>query len=159
MDADSLMRPKDGPYKFHLVPQFWEFIAAKAEEGVIASTSLVYGEICNSYDNDPLRIWAEERPGPPLFREPTDAVYACFKEVADYVDANYRPEWAQAWLKKADPWLIAHAKAEGGTVVTFEVLVGRGAKEVKIPNVCRALKLADPINTWEMLDALGARFG
>ena len=75
-------------------------------------------------------------------------------EVADYVNATYEPEQAHLFLAGADPWLIAHAKAEGGTVVTFEALVGPGAKIVKVPNVCRALGLSDPIDTWAMLDVL-----
>lgn len=154
MDADSLMRPKDGPYRFNRVPQFWTFIEEKAAEDIIAISTLVYREICDAYDDDPLRVWAEERQGPPLFQEPTEEAFRCMTEVADHVNANYQPEWAQAFLAKADPWLIAHAKAEGGIVVTFEVLVGPGAKDPKIPNVCRALGLSDPINTWQMLDAL-----
>ena len=159
MDADSLMRPKDGPYKFGRVPQFWAFIEEKVAEGIIASVALVYREICDAYDDDPLRVWAEERPGPPLFREPTEEVFQCMTEVADNVNANYEPQWAQAFLAKADPWLIAHAKAEGGTVVTFEKFAGLGTNKPKIPNVCRALGLSDPIDTYEMLDRFNARFG
>jgi hypothetical protein len=154
MDADSLMQPKDGPYKIERVPSFWEFIEAKAAAGIIASSVFVYREICDAYQGDPLRIWAEARAGTPLFREPSDDVQCCMNEVADYVNGNYEPEQAQLFLAKADPWLIAHAKADGGTVVTFEALVGPGAKIVKIPNVCRALGLGDPINTYQMLDAL-----
>ena len=158
LDSNSLMTPKDGPYKFDRVPQFWAFIEEKVEEGIIANVALVYREICDAYDDDPLRVWAQERPGPPLFPEPTDEAFRCMTEVADYVNANYEPHWAQAFLAKADPWLIAHAKAEGGIVVTFEKLVGPGGKRPKIPNVCRALGISDPIDTWEMLDRLDARF-
>ncbi len=159
MDSDSLMRPKDGPYKFQRVPQFWKFIEEQIAEGIVASSVFVYQEICEAYDDDPLRVWAEARPGPPAFREPTEAVSQCMTEVADLVNANYQPEWAQSFLSKADPWLIAHCRAEGGTIVTFEVLVGPGAKEPKIPNICRDLGLADPVDTWEMLERLDARFG
>lgn len=69
MDADSLMRPKDGPYKHERVPQFWAFIEAQAAANIIATSVLVYKEICEAYADDPLRVWAEARAGPPLFRE------------------------------------------------------------------------------------------
>lgn len=154
MDADSLMRPKDGPLKIDRVPSFWAFIEEQAEADIIASSVFVYKEICDAYENDPLRVWAEARSGPPLFRDPSDDVQHHMSEVADYVNATYEPEQAQLFLAGADPWLIAHAKAEGGTVVTFEALVGPGAKIVKVPNVCRALGLSDPIDTWAMLDVL-----
>lgn len=154
IDADSLMRSKDGPYKIDRVPSFWEFVEAKAEADVVASSVWVYREICAAYEDDPLRIWAEARSGTPLFREPSDDVQSCMKDVTNYVNANYKPEEAQLFLDKADPWLIAHAKADGGIIVTFEVLVGPGAHRVKIPNVCRAFGLHDPINIYQMLDAL-----
>lgn len=79
LDSDSLMRPKDGPYRFGLVPQFWKFIEEKAAEGVIASSVFVYQEICDAYDDDPLRIWAEDRPGRLYFANQArrcNAVYA-----------------------------------------------------------------------------------
>jgi len=85
MDSDSLMRPKDGPYKFELLPQFWEFIDRKSIEGVIASSIFVYQEIMDAYEDDPLRRWAEARSGPPLFQEPNEAVQRCLNEVADFV--------------------------------------------------------------------------
>ncbi len=159
MDSDSLMRPKDGPYKFELLPQFWEFIDRKSIEGVIASSIFVYQEIMDAYEDDPLRRWAEARSGPPLFQEPNEAVQRCLNEVADFVNGNYRPEWASKFLKGADPWLIAHAKTQGGKVVTFEQLVGPNAKEPKIPNVCRGLGITDPIDTYQMLVELNAHFG
>ncbi len=42
LDSDGLMTPKDGPYRFEMIPQFWEFIERKAAEGIIASSVLVY---------------------------------------------------------------------------------------------------------------------
>lgn len=159
LDSDSLMRPKDGPYRFGLVPQFWKFIEEKAAEGVVASSIFVYKEICNAYDDDPLRTWAEDRPGLPLFREPSEAVQRCLGDIADFVNANYNPEWAAEFLSGADPWLIAHARVEGGKVVTFESWHGPNARKPKIPNVCRALGVTDPIDTYQMLVELNADFG
>ncbi len=155
VDSDGFMTPKDGPYRFAMVPQFWTFIEQKATEGVIASSILVYKEICDAYDDDPLRTWAQARPGPPLFLPPDKAVQRCLNEVVDYVNKTYKAPYTAGFLSKADPWIIAHAKATGGTVVGFESRHGQGAKEPKIPNVCQALGLPDPIDTYEMADKLG----
>ena len=157
LDSDALMTPKDAPYRFEMIPQFWEFIERKADEGIIASSVLVYKEICEAYDDDPLRTWAEARPGPPLFLEPDEAVQRCMNEVANYVNANYEAPWAGKFLSGADPWLIAHAKAKGGRVVGFEREHGLGGKEPKIPNVCLALGLPNRINTYAMLAELSFR--
>jgi len=159
LDSDGLMTPKDGPYRFKMVPQFWEFIERKAAEGIIASSVLVYREICDAYDNDPLRTWAEARPGPPLFLEPDEDVQRCLSQIVDYVIENYHDAAEVThFLSKADPWLIAHAKAKGGRVVGFERSGGgAGSKKPKIPDVCQALGLPDPIDTYEMAAILGFR--
>ena len=128
LDSDSLMVAKDGPYAFDLVPAFWEFIDQKAVEGIVATSEKVYEEIMNAYEDDPLRVWAQARQGEPLFRTASEAVQLCVNEVADYVQNNYAPEWAARFFKGADPWLIAHAKAEGGRVVTFEIMQARVRK-------------------------------
>lgn len=117
----------------------------------------VYKEICDAYDDDPLRTWAEARSGPPLFLEPDETVQRCLSQVVDYVIANYDAPFAAGFLSKADPWIIAHAKAAGGRVVGFERWHGEGAKRPQIPNVCRGLGLPDPINTYEMAARLGFR--
>ncbi len=158
LDSDSLMRPKDGPYAFQILPQFWELIEEKATEGIIASSIFVYQEICRAYDDDPLKVWAQARKGPPLFLEPCEAAQRFYKEVVEYVNTAYRPEWAAKFLSGADPWMIAHAKTHGGKIVTFEIPRGAGANEAKIPNVCRELGVPPPINTWEMLIEMGVSF-
>jgi len=159
MDSDSLMTPKDGAYAFKLLPQFWELVEAKAIEGVIASSSFVYDEICDAYDHDPLKQWAQARKGPPLFLTPCETAQQCMNEVAEYVNSAYNHRaWIEHFLSKADPWMIAQCKAHGGKIVTFETLHGQGAHEPKIPNVCRALGLPDPINTWEMLTEMNVSF-
>lgn len=159
MDSAGLMTPKDGPYQFALLPQFWECIEEKAEAGIIACSSFVYDEILDAYDDDPLRVWATARPGPPLFVEPSEEVQTCVVEVNDYVNAHYAPAWAADFLAGADPWLIAHAMVDGARVVTFETMREANFTRPKIPNVCRALGVATPINTYQMLVELNVNFG
>jgi hypothetical protein len=51
--------------------------------------------------------------------------------------AAEHPGWVQGQLNEADPFVIAHAKAESSTVVTEESRKGPGTvdKNLKIPNV------------------------
>ena len=57
-------------------------------------------------------------------------------------------------MNRADPWVIAHAISQGGTVVTLEEKVMDTSQQVKIPNVCSHFKVTC-INTYQMLRELG----
>jgi hypothetical protein len=132
LDADSLIAPHRGPYRFAVVPQFWEFLAQKAKEDTIASPQMVLDELPQ---NDELGIWARQA-AITMFRPPTDAVQAIVRQVADYVQGNpdYRRHWVVRFLAGADPWVIAHAKASNARVVTFEIRQPQ-ARKPKIPDV------------------------
>ena len=54
----------------------------------------------------------------------------------------------------ADPWVIAHAIAHGGVVVTFEARAPVNSQQVKIPNVCQHFHMRC-ITTYQMLRELG----
>jgi Domain of unknown function (DUF4411) len=60
-------------------------------------------------------------------------------------------------MSGADPWLIAHANNTKGVVVSHESNRHPNAKKVRIPDVCAALGVSC-IDTYEMLDRLGAEF-
>jgi len=59
-----------------------------------------------------------------------------YDEIADYVNRNFPQYQAADFLDGADPWLIAHAKAYGGKVVTFEVSAPSSTKP-KIPDIAK----------------------
>ena len=61
------------------------------------------------------------------------------------------------FLAKADPWLIAHAIASGGKVVTQETRAGENSRRAKIPNVCDFFGV-EAMNMDDMLRELGASF-
>jgi hypothetical protein len=61
------------------------------------------------------------------------------------------------FLGGADPWLIAKAMTINATVVTHEQLNLAARRKFLIPNVCQ--HFGGPfIDTFELLNALGARF-
>lgn len=156
LDADSFIRSKNDFYGFDIAPGFWNFLDQKVADGIIASSRLVYDELHNEVE-DELSEWVEARRGSGLFVEPDADVQAAFQEIADYVNGHYPSHQAAAFLDGADPWLIAHAKAHGGTVVTFEESRPHSQKP-KIPDICAAFGLQRPIKIWDVLRQLGASF-
>ena len=134
LDADSLIESKKGPYAFDIVPGFWTFLEQKAAEGIIASSFTVYKEFEDYEAEDDLLQWAKQQKDVGFFVEPDTIVQTIFRQIADYVNNTYPQHNASDFLNGADPWIIAHAKAYGGRVVTFETSAPY-AKTPKIPDV------------------------
>lgn len=154
IDTDSFIRAKNEAYGFDLAPGFWKVIDQKASEGIIASSIWVYHEIVDEGTDD-LAQWARERETSGLFIEPDEAVQLQFKQIADYVNEHYKPYKAQEFLAHADPWIIAHAKACGGEVVTFECRANPNSTSpaVKIPDVADAFDVKC-LDLWKLLRVL-----
>ena len=135
LDSVSLITAKNGPYGFDIAPSFWTFIERKMNAGMISSSSFVYDEIAEG-DEDELLLWAREQRENGYFIEPDGVVQTIFRQIADYVNRNFPQYQAADFLDGADPWLIAHAKAYGGKVVTFEVSAPSSTKP-KIPDIAK----------------------
>ena len=59
------------------------------------------------------------------------------------------------FLDRADPWVIAHAIVNGGTVVTHEKRNPDASYKVKIPNMCERFNV-NYIDAYQMLRDQGA---
>ena len=153
LDANVFIEAAKGPYGFSIVPGFWAFLEGLALRGTIGSSVLVYSELKEGGDH--LAVWAGSQQHLNLFREPDADVQTRFGEIADHILRRYDEANASNFLASADPWLIAHASAEGGTLVTLEVRVPENSRKIKIPNVCDHLGVRT-INTYQMLRELGA---
>lgn len=88
-----------------------------------------------------------------FFIEPDPLVQSIFRQVADYVNENYEQYQASEFLDGADPWLIAHTKAYGGRVVTFEISAPT-SKKPKIPDVGEKFDVKC-LNVYKMARELG----
>ncbi|MBI2909639.1 MAG: DUF4411 family protein [Chloroflexi bacterium] len=152
LDADSPITPSRGPYRFSFGTALWDFLHQQADEKLIGSSTLVLGEL---RDGDELAQWARQQVS--LFIVPDDSVQRAFSEVADKVNgaARFQPQHVQAFLSGADPWIIAHARAYGGRIVTFEKPEPASTKP-KIPDVASAFGLSC-LSLWDMLGELGFR--
>ena len=83
---------------------------------------------------DQLKGWAKQQAN--MFKEPDASVQAALTAVVTNVEANgrYAPQHKAKFLSGADPWVIAHAAALGGRVITFEKAEPM-SKRPKIPDV------------------------
>ena len=97
--------------------------------------------------------WARRVKEDGFFIEPDALVQTSYREIADYVNDKYVSYEASKFLDDADPWIIAHAKAYGRKVVTFEVSAPN-SKEPKIPDVGSGFDIKWQ-NTFEMVRELG----
>jgi len=156
LDTDSFVRPYREAYRFATIPKFWEFLEQKSKEQVIVSSELVLRELVDN-DSDELGAWAKQQQGT-LFLAPTEAVQQALGQVVESVknNKNYADFWVHDFLGGADPWIIAHAKALSGRVVTFEVPAPY-SKKPKIPDVAAQFGVKC-ISLWDMLTELKASF-
>lgn len=156
LDTDSFVRPYREAYRFATVPKFWEFLEQKSKEQVVVSSELVLQELDDN-DPDELGVWAKQQKGM-LFLAPTEAVQQVLGQIAESVKNNkqYADYWVHKFLGGADPWIIAHAKAIGGRVVTFEKPEPY-SKKPKIPDVAAPFGVKC-ISLWDMLTELKASF-
>jgi Domain of unknown function (DUF4411) len=137
LDAGVLIEAKNGLYAFELVPKFWTFIETELVSGAVRMPKIAFDEICAG--NDDLAKWCKARKNVGHFCCKADKdVQNAMKTVANYVASNNKPHRAAEFLKGADGWIIAHAIATGGFVVTEETKGGYKSK-VKIPDVSKAL--------------------
>lgn len=59
----------------------------------------------------------------------------CYRDIANYIVANFSREKAEDFLSGADPWVIASAWYVGGTVVTHESSSRK--RKIRIPVICQ----------------------
>jgi len=115
---------------------------------------MVYAEILGI--DDALAKWAKNRKKSSYWPEPDGDVQSTYRDIAQHVEKHYRassPAKLGNFLAKADCWIIAHAKAKGGTVVSRESKVDKRSLTPKVPNVCATFDVPF-IETMAMLKIL-----
>lgn len=154
LDANIFIQAKNTFYAFDIAPVFWEWLESQAEVGNVFCISSVYDEIVE--DDDDLATWLRARRD--TFRvEITPDTQRIMADISNYVVRNYPLKNADPFLERADPWIIAHAKAAKCIVVTQEREVPDNSKKVKIPNICEMFDVKC-IDLFAMMRQLNARF-
>ena len=97
--------------------------------GLFAVPTKYWMKLCRE---DWLASWADGIKGD-LFVKSDAPIQKAFTPIADHVTKSYPPQWVAKFLAKADPWVIAHAQVDSGTIVTLETR--SEPSHVKIPIV------------------------
>jgi hypothetical protein len=123
-------------YPMDIFPAFWRKIEELVQDGYVVSIDAVYHEILE--EEDSLSRWATEsfHGWRPAKGDPVIGQY--YTQIAQYIDGLSSKSRAAKdnFLKGADGWLVAYARAKSATVVTHEKSVTSSSKKIKIPDVC-----------------------
>jgi hypothetical protein len=158
LDANTLIEAKNRYYSMTICPGYWAWILQSHGQGLVASIETVGQELQRG--NDELAAWSTTHKD--IFWTVSDeATQEAFTKVATYVVNSATQMKAGAvedFLSGADPWLIAKAMTMPSSVlVTHEQLNPHAKRKFIIPNVCQQFGVKW-IDTFQVLDATGARF-
>lgn len=137
-------------YPRDIFPAMWSNI----EWSVLVGDSCICEAILREVNRggDELHRWAKDLPG--FVCPATDVELASVAEIA-----VAHPGWVQGQLNEADPFVIAHAKAEVSTIVTEETRKGPNTldRNQKIPNIADEHEI-ETINFFDYVRKHGWRF-
>jgi hypothetical protein len=154
LDANVFIQAHRHYYRFNIAPGFWAALEAHARTDELRSPQKVL-DIEIAINKDVLADWAKKI-GSALFVPDGKEEQLAVGKISAYVLGKYPRAQADPFLAKADPWVIAHALVDKGTVVTHENKVPDNSQVPKIPNVCDQFGI-ESINTFELLDRLGVK--
>lgn len=160
LDADVLIQAKNGLYSFEIAGPFWSFLDEQVGRWKIGSSTKIYDEILKREDEkDRLTSWVKNRKNSGMFVTPAKDVQKVYSQIADHTVEQYSKRQAKvvAFLSGADGWIIAHAKCDGGIVVSHESRVDKTSLTPKIPNICTQFGVPC-IGLAEMLRRLNFKF-
>ena len=149
LDTNIFIEAWSKYYSMKLCPDYWEVLDNLAKEGTVFCTQEVRTEIEKIEDD--LLVWVKERPY--FFSDITDEV----QQNLSIVLSKF-PRLVDSTKQRsiADPWVIAHAMADGAVVVTKESET-RTSRRIKIPDVCKALSVPY-MDDFEFLNEIGITF-
>lgn len=135
LDANTLIRANNEYYPIARIPQFWDWLTALGEAGVVKVPNEIADEV--TVGRDDLAAWLRERNVAQALRLPEAADTVLVRRV---VADGYAPDLTDTELQKVgrDAFLVAYALAgRGRTVVTKEVsAASKRRANRKLPDVC-----------------------
>lgn len=147
LDSNFLIDAKNLYFPFDGKPEFWAWLLQLGKKGVLRIPQVVHDEITRG--NDDLVDWVKVHQSI-FFCKTEECVYSLPNALAGYGS----PTETDLEFLKADPYVIAHAIASGGTVVTGEKSKDTAVvKNKKIPTICEGLRvpcLTLPGFMWEL---------
>lgn len=155
LDANTYIEAKNQYYGMDICPAYWDWLDRQFALGTIASVDMIGRELKEG--NDELANWVRERPDH-FINNDDELTQTLFADIVQFVmEGDYNPGNRDNFLAKADPWIIAKAKAIGASVVTHEAVAAANTRKVKVPNICQQFEVPC-LNTFRFLRELEARF-
>lgn len=157
LDANVFIEAHKRYYAFDICPGYWSALLNRHSGGRVCSIDRVRNELLDQ--SDALSDWVRQLPGTFFAGTGNRPDTDWYGRIMTWLQAQsaYSPAAKTDFAAKADGWLIAHAKAQGLTIATDEVLNPAIRRRVPVPNICVAFGV-DYVNTFDMLRALRASF-
>ena len=159
-DANTFIAPYRGYYSFDLAPRFWKELREKIVDGSIIILDKVYDELFAG--GDELSDWVSNiGPFNQLNHKNTDIIVV-YSDILAHIQTSglYKQKALAEWSDNriADPWLVACAKVNKFTVVTFETSNANLNKQSpsshpKIPDICKEFGV-EYLNLFDMMRVL-----
>jgi hypothetical protein len=157
-DANVFIEAHQKSYPVEMAESFWNWMSARVDEGTIVCPRRVYQEIAENEDReDALAKWFQSRRERGLCIKSDEEVQRHVGIVTEYVFTKYQSNQAIEFSKGGDSWVIAHAMADNGIVVTQESNLHPNSLKARIPDVCKYFNVPF-MGRMQMLKVLGARF-
>lgn len=138
LDANSFIRSKREHYAFDFCPGYWDALIRMHQGGLLESIDHVERELTRGKNKDALAQWVESSAPSGFFVDTSAApIVEAYREVVNAVQSHgqYKQGAKAAFLKGADPWLIAYARVYKRQVATYEIPQPTSKGVVKIPDV------------------------
>jgi hypothetical protein len=157
LDTNVLIEADRRHYPYKIATTFWLRLAEQVGVGKVVAPHRVYRELTeNERHRDFVRKWVMVRRQQLSIRPDAEA-QTIAGEISTYVFSNPQYDQYESWkfCEGGDPWVIAQAKVDGGTVVTQESTRYPQARKPRVPDVCDhsqfSVACVDTITMFKML--------
>ena len=151
LDANVFIGAFRKYYAPDLFPQFWDLLS---DEPRLISVDRVRVELLKK--SDWLHSWVQNIRRDMFVSTKSQIVSAEFAKLATWVRAEFKSNALHGFLRAADGWVVAYARAYNATVVTEESYKRNYRRKVQIPNLCEEFGVKWT-NTYGMLRGLSVR--
>jgi hypothetical protein len=158
LDSNFFIQAHRAYYPLDVILSFWVKIKQLADDGIIKSIDKVKNEIYSKASHeDELKVWCKNNLPKDFFLDTSSSIndYTDIVVWANSMSSFYQLSAIEEFLSAdlADPWLVAHAKANDYTIVTYEKSEPNRKSRIKIPEVCNQFGVRY-INTVELIREL-----
>lgn len=161
IDSNSLITPFEKYYPFDFAKSFWQQLKINIEYGNIVILDMVKSEITTKKDE--LSDWLNALTICDYIDHRNTDIIEVYSQVLESIKNNncYKDTALNDWssINSADPWLIATAKVNNYTIVSFEtpnkgLNASNPSRRPKIPDIANDFEV-EVIDLFTMMRALG----